>query len=50
MIEYTGKRPGDVLHSLADITSASGVLGYVPAVLIEDGLRSYVNWARGEIS
>jgi len=50
VIEYTGKRPGDVLHSLADITSASGVLGYVPAVLIEDGLRSYVNWARGEIS
>ena len=50
VIEYTGKRPGDVLHSLADITSASGVLGYAPAVLIEDRLRSYVNWARGEIS
>jgi UDP-glucose 4-epimerase len=48
-IEYTVKRPGDVLHSLADITAAAGVLGYAPAVRIEEGLRSYVNWARGEI-
>lgn len=49
-IEYTGKRPGDVLHSLADIGSASAVLGYVPSVGIEEGLRSYIDWARGEVS
>lgn len=49
-IEYTGKRPGDVLHSLADIGSASAVLGYVPSVGIEEGLRSYIDWARGEHS
>ncbi len=49
-IEHTGKRPGDVLHSLADIGSASAVLGYSPSVGIEEGLRSYVDWAKGEVS
>jgi nucleoside-diphosphate-sugar epimerase len=49
-IEYTGKRAGDVLHSLADIGSASAVLGYAPSVGIEEGLRSYIDWARGEVS
>ena len=50
VIEYTSRRPGDVLHSLADIGSASTVLGYAPSVSIEEGLRSYVAWAREEIS
>ena len=50
VIEYAGKRPGDVLHSLADIGYASTVLGYTPGVSIEEGLRSYVNWARQENS
>jgi len=50
VIEYTDKRPGDVLHSLADIDSASRNLGYSPTVNIEDGLRTYIHWARGEVS
>jgi UDP-glucose 4-epimerase len=49
-IEYTDKRAGDVLHSLADIDFASRILGYVPTTSIEDGLRSYIDWARGEVS
>lgn len=48
-IEYTDTRPGDVLHSLADIGSASDVLGYAPSVGIEEGLTKYINWARGEV-
>ena len=50
VIEYTDKRAGDVLHSLADIDSASRILGYTPTVSIEDGLRSYIDWVRGEVS
>ncbi len=32
-------RPGDVRHSLADISKAREVLGYAPAVDFEEGLR-----------
>ena len=36
---YTAAKPGDVRHSLADITKAARVLGYVPKTEIEEGLR-----------
>lgn len=36
---YTDPRPGDVRHSLADISRAREVLGYDPAVDFEEGLR-----------
>jgi UDP-glucose 4-epimerase len=49
-IEYTDRRAGDVLHSLADIGSATGVLGYAPLVSIEDGLSRYIDWAKKEVS
>jgi UDP-glucose 4-epimerase len=32
-------RPGDVRHSLADISKARDILGYAPAVDFEEGLR-----------
>jgi nucleoside-diphosphate-sugar epimerase len=35
----TDPRPGDVRHSLADISRAREILGYVPAVDFEEGLR-----------
>jgi nucleoside-diphosphate-sugar epimerase len=35
----TDPRPGDVRHSLADISKAREVLGYAPAVDFEEGLR-----------
>jgi nucleoside-diphosphate-sugar epimerase len=39
---YASAKPGDVRHSLADITSARRILGYEPKVGIEDGLRRTV--------
>jgi UDP-glucose 4-epimerase len=36
---YAAAKPGDVRHSLADITKAARVLGYVPKTEIEEGLR-----------
>ncbi len=35
----TDPRPGDVRHSLADISKAREVLGYAPAIDFEEGLR-----------
>ena len=37
-------QPGDVKHSLADITAARESLGYEPLVSFEDGLRKTVDW------
>jgi UDP-glucose 4-epimerase len=36
------ERPGDVRHSMADITRARQELGYEPAVTLEEGLRRTV--------
>jgi nucleoside-diphosphate-sugar epimerase len=43
---YENTRKGDVRHSLADISKASKMLGYVPAVSIETGLEHVVDWYR----
>ena len=48
-IEYTDKRPGDVLHSLADISLAQRKFGFTPKVNIEEGIREYVEWAKQEL-
>jgi UDP-N-acetylglucosamine/UDP-N-acetyl-alpha-D-glucosaminouronate 4-epimerase len=37
-------RPGDVLHSLADIGRARALLGYEPTVSIERGLDASLDW------
>jgi UDP-glucose 4-epimerase len=39
-------RPGDVRHSLADLTEARTRLGYQPSVELVDGLRRTVRWLR----
>jgi nucleoside-diphosphate-sugar epimerase len=39
-------RPGDVKHSLADITAARDLLGYEPRVGFADGLRRTIAWYR----
>jgi nucleoside-diphosphate-sugar epimerase len=41
---YSDPRPGDVKHSLADITLAEKVLGYVPKIRFEEGLRESIDW------
>ncbi len=49
LIEYGPPRPGDVRHSLADISAASAAFGYRPMVGLEVGLREYLQWAKGEL-
>jgi nucleoside-diphosphate-sugar epimerase len=39
-------RPGDVLHSKADLTKIRGTFGYAPIVSFEDGLKATVAWYR----
>lgn len=41
---YTKPRPGDIMHSLADITLAREILGYKPRYGFEDGLKKTVEW------
>jgi UDP-glucose 4-epimerase len=45
-IEFVNKRPGDVLHSLADISSARNNINFNPIVTLEKGIKDYVNWAK----
>ncbi|MDY7009786.1 MAG: SDR family oxidoreductase [Planctomycetota bacterium] len=42
--EYTDPRPGDVKHSLADVSLAKKTIGYQPKVFFADGLRKAINW------
>jgi UDP-glucose 4-epimerase len=39
-------RPADVHRHYADITKARELLGFAPAIAIEDGIRRYVDWFR----
>lgn len=43
---YAPPRPGDVLHSLADITKAHRLLDGTPRVELTEGLRRTVEWFR----
>ena len=37
-------RPGDVMHTQADVTSINQVLGYEPLILFWEGLNRTINW------
>lgn len=41
------ERPGDVKHSLADISLANKMIDYKPIVNLEVGVKEYVEWVRG---
>ena len=43
---YAAPRPGDIKHSLADITIAKKLIGFKPRVSFRDGLRKSINWYR----
>ena len=43
---HADPRPGDVRHSLADITRARKMLGYRPQVSFQEGLERTVAWFR----
>jgi len=38
---HSARRPGDVRHSLADISLARSILGYEPMVSVEEGLERF---------
>jgi len=42
--EYTTDRPGDVRDSLADISKANSILGYLPEYKIQEGLKITLEW------
>ena len=46
---YTGPRPGDVKHSLADITLAEKLIGYKTKVPFKQGLKFAINWYRDNL-
>jgi nucleoside-diphosphate-sugar epimerase len=43
---YDTPRPGDVKHSLADITLAEETIGYKPSVSFKQGLKRAIDWYR----
>jgi nucleoside-diphosphate-sugar epimerase len=43
---YTDPQPGDVKHSLADVSKAKELLGYEVKVDFKEGLRRTVDWFR----
>jgi len=47
--EYTSERPGDVKHSLADISAAREVLDYEPQVHFREGLELAVRWYKDNL-
>jgi UDP-glucose 4-epimerase len=49
-VEYIAPRPGDVPHSLADISKAKRMIGYVPKVDFRMGLEQTVSWFRHQVS
>jgi UDP-glucose 4-epimerase len=41
-------RPGDVMHSLADLNKSRAKLDYKPIVNFDEGLKATVEWYRGQ--
>jgi nucleoside-diphosphate-sugar epimerase len=46
--KYVESRAGDVRDSQADIAKAQRLLGYMPLVQLEEGLRRTLEWCRAE--
>jgi len=44
--EFAPPRPGDVRHSLADLSKGRELLGYEPVVGFEEGLERTIEWYR----
>jgi UDP-N-acetylglucosamine 4-epimerase len=47
---HAQERPGDVKHSLADISKAQMLLGYLPEVSVEEGLRKTFEWYKARLN
>jgi len=46
---YADPRPGDVKHSLADITRAQNLIGFNPVVSFNEGLEKAIGWYRDNL-
>ena len=49
-VRYGPPRPGDVRDSLADISAAQAAFNFQPEADLVEGLREYVEWAKGEVA
>ncbi len=49
-IMYSEDVKGDAWHTWADVDKAGRVLGWKPEVNLDDGLKKYLEWVRGNIS
>lgn len=49
VIDRQPPQPGDVPQTFADITRARKLLGYNPQTQIEEGLRRFVDWFKGNL-
>jgi len=47
---YRDFRPGDVRHSLADVTKAERFLGFVPNISVQEGLELVLDWYRQKVA
>lgn len=43
-VRHEAPRPGEVRHSVADITASHEGLGFVPSVRLREGLSGYLSW------
>ncbi len=43
-LNYMDSRPGDILHSYADISKAKKVIKFEPEYIQESGLKDYLKW------
>lgn len=50
VVRHGHPRPGDVRHSLADISAARKAFGFEPQVSLGDGLKEYMDWAKEEVT
>ena len=48
--DFQSPRKGDILHSMADITSATSALGYRPKVDFKDGLKQSIEYYRNIVT
>ncbi|MFC1652365.1 NAD-dependent epimerase/dehydratase family protein [Planctomycetota bacterium] len=49
VVTHGPERPGDVRHSLADISAAQESFGFKPSVSLETGLREYMMWVAQQV-
>jgi UDP-glucose 4-epimerase len=49
VVRHGAPRPGDVRHSLADISAARKAFGFEPSVELNDGLTEYIGWVQREL-